>query len=358
MRNEASMKIIQTKKSGKDLIDYNKLGFGKYFSDHMLLQNYSGGKWAPAEILPFGPLAMSPATLVLHYGQSIFEGQKAFYGVDKKIRLFRPEENFARLNRSAVRMCMPAVNENTFNEGLNELIKLDKDFIPKEWGTSLYIRPFLFGDEALLGVKPSNTYKFIIITSPVASYFDTGLDPVKIKVISEYSRVVKGGLGEVKAAANYAASLYAAKEASKEGFSQVLWLDSKEKKYIDEVGAMNIMFVIDDVLITPSLDGTILPGITRDSVLKLARSWNWKVEERPVEIAELIDAAKKGTVQEIFGTGTAAVISPVGQLTYKNQNYIINNNKTGTVSQKFYDTITGIQYGKLDDPYKWNRVIS
>jgi len=348
------MKIIRRTDSLIGGIDYSKLGFGKYFSDHMYHQVYDRGAWQEAEIKAFAPIPMSPANITLHYSQTIFEGQKAFYGVDGKIRLFRPEANFARLRRSAERMVMPDPLEKDFFEGLHALMRLDRQFIPKEWGTSLYIRPFIFAADEVIGVKPGDRYNFFIITSPVAGYYEEGVNPVKIKVCTDFARVVKGGLGEVKAGANYAASLYVGHKAKKEGFAQVLWLDSLEHRYVDEVGTMNIMFVIDDRLITPSLEGTILPGITRDSALKLARSWGWTVEERPVEFAEVIDAHDRGTLQEVFGTGTAAVISPVGELNYEGRSYRINDFRTGEKAQALYDAITGIQYGKLEDPFGWN----
>ncbi len=352
------MKIVRRENSERDRIDYGHLGFGKYFTDHMFLQEFRNGAWQEAQILPFAPLSLSPANITLHYGQTIFEGQKAFHGIDDKIRLFRPWANLARLNRSAERMCIPQVDPDSFREGLLELVRTDRLFIPRENGTSLYIRPFIFADDAVIGVKPGDSYKFMIICSPVAGYYEEGVNPVKIKVISDFARAVKGGLGEVKAAANYAASLYAARQAKQEGFAQVLWLDGREHKYVDEVGTMNIMFVIDDTLITPSLEGTILPGITRDSVLKLAAAWGWKTEERQIEIREIMDAHEKGLLQEAFGTGTAAVISPVGQLSYMGKDILINNFQTGPYAKKLYDGITGIQYGSEEDRFDWTVTVS
>jgi branched-chain amino acid aminotransferase len=351
------MKLTKIEKTRIDKIDFANLGFGRYFSDHMYWQKYEGGRWLEPEIVPYAPIQMYPSNITLHYGQSIFEGQKAFYGIDGKIRLFRPEMHVTRINNSARRMCIPEVSGEDYLNGLEELVCLDKAFVPKDWGTSLYIRPFIFGTDDLIGVKVSDRYSFFIITSPVASYYEEGLNPIKIKVCSEYSRVVKGGLGEVKAAANYAASLYAAYEAKKAGFAQVLWLDGKDHKYVDEVGTMNIMFVIDGVLITPKLEGTILPGITRDCVLQIARAENWKVEERQVEFQEIIDAHDKGTLEEVFGTGTAAIISPVGELVHKGKSMVVNDRKIGKLSQMLYDRITGIQHGKLEDSFHWTKII-
>ncbi|MEA3500266.1 MAG: branched-chain amino acid aminotransferase [Candidatus Marinimicrobia bacterium] len=352
------MKISKVKKSRKSEINYDNLLFGKYFSDHMYMQDYTNGKWQEPEIVPFEKFPMSPANITLHYGQSIFEGMKAFKGVDGKIRMFRPKDNIARLNRSAKRMAMAQVNEDDFMNGLKELIQIDKDLIPDKWGESLYLRPFLIATDEMLGLKASSTYRFMIIASPVASYYAEGLNPIKIKVETEFSRVVEGGLGEVKAAANYAASVYATKVAKDEGFSQVLWLDGKEHRYVDEVGAMNMMFVIDDVLVTPTLEQkTILPGITRYSALTIARELGWKVEERRIEIEEIAKASENGKLQEAFGIGTAAIISPVGEMFYKGRSIIVNDRKIGEKSQKLYDIITGIQYGEIKDTHGWTVVV-
>ncbi len=352
------MKISKVKTSGKPKINYDNLLFGRYFSDHMFIQDYTNGKWQESQIVPFEKFPMSPANITLHYGQSIFEGMKAFKGVDGKIRMFRPKDNIARLNRSAKRMAMAQVNEDDFMNGLKELVKIDKDLIPDKWGESLYLRPFLIAMDEALGLKASSAYRFMIIASPVASYYAEGLNPIKIKVETKFSRVVEGGLGEVKAAANYAASVYATKVAKEEGFSQVLWLDGKDHRYVDEVGAMNIMFVIDDVLVTPTLEQkTILPGITRYSALTIARELGWKVEERRIEIEEIAQASENGKLQEAFGIGTAAIISPVGEMFYKGKSIIVNDRKIGEKSQKLYDTITGIQYGKIKDKHDWIVVV-
>ncbi len=348
------MKITKVKTSSISKINYDDLKFGVHFSDHMVIQDYEDGKWGELQIVPFEKFPMSPANITLHYGQAIFEGMKAFNGVDGKIRLFRPKDNIARFNRSAERMAMPKVNEEEFLNGLLKLIELDQKFIPKKIGESLYIRPFMIATDELVGLKASSKYRFMIITTPVGPYFSQGLKPVRIKAEMKYSRVPTGGLGEVKAAANYAASVYATKKAKEQGFSQVLWLDSNEHKYIDEVGAMNIMFVIDDVLITPTLEQkTILPGITRYSTLSIARDLGWKVEERKIEIEELVKASNNGTLQEVFGVGTAAIIAPVGEIFYEGKSIIVNNNEIGKKSQKIFDTITGYQYGKIKDIHNW-----
>lgn len=338
-----------------DSIDWNDLRFGVYFSDHIFVANYKNGRWDDGEILPYGPMEFEPGMCTLHYAQSCFEGLKAFRNKSGGVNLFRPEKNAARLNFSGSRLCIPEINANFQVEAMKELIKIDNKFIPTEKGQSLYLRPVIFGSANFLGVQASPEYKYIIMTSPVGSYYSGGLAPVKILVTNEYVRAVRGGLGNTKAAANYAASLYAGKKAKEAGFAQVLWLDGVNLEFVDEVGAMNIMFVIDNELITPTLDqNSILPGITRMSVLELAKDLGIKATERRISFNEVIEAHKAGRLQECFGTGTAAVISPVGQLTFKDQDYIINNNQIGPISQKLYDTITSIQYGEIEDTKNWN----
>ncbi len=349
-------KITKNKKTRYDSIDWNNLRFGVYFSDHIFISRYKDGKWDGGEIMPYGEMPMEPGLCTLHYGQTIFEGLKAFRRVDGKgANLFRGDMNAKRLNRSASLVCIPNYDVPTLIDGMKELIKLDNKFIPNQKGQSLYLRPVVFGSGNFLGVTASSEYLLIVMTSPVASYYAAGLNPVKIMVSDDHVRAVKGGVGAAKTAANYAASLYAGMDAHKKGFSQVLWLDGVNRKDIDEVGAMNIVFVIDGELITPSLEkGTVLAGVTRDSVLTLAREWGMKVTERNISIDEVTEAHKNGKLQEAFGTGTAAVISPVGQLTYKENDMIINDMKIGPVSQKFYDTISGIQYGEIEDKHNWN----
>lgn len=351
---EMGIQIEKATQTRFDSIDWKNLGFGRYFSDHMFISFYRDGKWDDGKIVPYGPICFEPSMMTLHYGQTIFEGLKAYYDVNGGVNLFRPEMNAKRMQSSAERLCIPPFDVEKFIEAIIELIKLDHKFVPKVKGESLYIRPVCFGSSCFLGVHPSQEYTFIIITSPVASYYPEGLNPVKILIEDQFVRVVRGGLGMAKTAANYAASLYAGQRAKEKGFSQVLWLDGIHHEFVDEVGAMNIMFVIDDILITPPLtQGTILPGVTRDSVLHLARQMGIKVQERSIKIQEVLEAYERGTLQEVFGTGTAATISPVGKLYYRDKELIINNNQIGPIAQKMYDTLTGLQHGIIKDTYNW-----
>lgn len=346
-------KITKNDKTRLNDIDFDNLGFGVYFSDHVFVSDYKDGKWDEGRIIPYGPFEIEPAMCTLHYGQALFEGMKAFRTA-KGANLFRPDRNAARLNRSAERICIPTYDVDTLLEAIKELVLLDQKFIPDESGCSLYIRPVVFGTGNFLGVHASDTYRLMVMTGPVASYYPEGLNPVKIKVEDEFVRAVPGGTGNAKVAGNYAASLLAGKKAKAEGYAQVLYLDAISRSFVDEVGAMNIMFIIDDELITPPLDkGTILPGVTRESVLTLARDWGMKVSERNIGIDEINESAKNNKLQECFGTGTAAVISPVGLLGYKGRDIIVNDMKIGPVAQKLYDTITGMQYGKVEDKYGW-----
>jgi branched-chain amino acid aminotransferase len=330
------------------------LVFGNTFSDHMFICDYSTEKgWHDARIIPYQEIKIAPSNMTLHYGQSIFEGLKAYKTADKKVNLFRPIENIRRLNASCVRMCIPPIDEEFGLEAIKTLVELDRDWIPEEEGTSLYIRPFIFATDAHLGVRPSNTYSFVIITGPVGAYYKEGINPVKIYVESNYVRAVIGGLGEAKAAANYAASLKAQVEAKEKGYTQVLWLDGVEKKYIEEVGTMNVFFIIGNEVVTPKLTGSILPGITRKSSVDLLKSWGYETNERRITIQEIYEAHEKGLLKEVFGTGTAAVISPVGELNWNGESIQIGDGKTGAVSQRLYDTMTGIQYGKLPDTMNW-----
>lgn len=336
----------------------DELGFGQIFTDHMFLMEYSAEKgWHDPAILPYGPISMAPSAMCLHYGQEIFEGLKAYRCCDGKIRLFRPEMNFKRLNSSNQRMVIPALDEAFCLKALRELVALEKDWVPHKVGTSLYIRPFIIATDPCLGVRPGEEYKFMIILSPSGAYYATGLEPVSIYVEDSFVRAVRGGIGMVKAGANYAISLLAQQKAHDEGYSQVLWLDGVERRYIEEVGAMNIFFKIGDEIVTPALTGSILPGITRDSALELCRSWGMKVSERRVSIDELVEAHGKGELKECFGTGTAAVISPVGKLRFKDKVMDINGGHIGEVSQRLYDTLTGIQWGTLPDDMGWMETI-
>ena len=332
------------------------LGFCKYYTDHMFLMNYSTEKgWYNPRIEPYGPIALSPATTVFHYGQAIFEGMKCYRGHDGKIRFFRPMDNFKRMNDSADRICMPHLDMDMAMEGLKELVKIDQSWIPTEKGTSLYIRPTLIGTDPYLGVKASDTYLFFIILSPVGSYYAKGLNPVSIYVEDVYSRTAcgVGGTGAAKFGGNYGSSLKASYEAKHKGFDQVLWLDSNEKKYIEEVGAMNICFVIDGKIVTPDLDGSILPGITRNSIVNLARALGYTVEERKISVDELVEAAENKKLQEMFGTGTAAVVSPVGKFSYKGKEYVIGDGGIGKITQNLYDRLTSIQNGLEPDIKNW-----
>lgn len=348
-------KITKTTDTRINKVDWDNLRFGVYFSDHIFISKFSGGKWDNGEIIPYGALPLEPGLCTLHYGQTIFEGLKAFRSVNGGANIFRPDMNAKRLNRSAKAVCIPEYDVQNLLDGLKELVFLDKNWIPKNKGQSLYLRPVVFGSGNFLGVTASPEYLLIVMTSPVASYYAAGLNPVKIMVCTDHVRAVKGGLGAAKTAANYAASMLAGQKAQENGYSQVLWLDGVNRKDVDEVGAMNIMFVIDNELITPSLEkGTILPGVTRDTVLTLAREWGMKVTERFITIDEVVQAHKSGKLQEAFGTGTAAVISPVGFLKYEDYEMTINDMKIGPVAQKFYDTITGIQTGVITDSHNWN----
>lgn len=345
---------VEKNMNPKQKPDERKLAFGKVFTDHMFVMDYNPTDgWNDPRIVPYGPLSMDPSTCVLHYGQGIFEGLKAYYTVNGHIVLFRPNKNIERLNLSNDRLCIPRIDEDLFIQAIKELIKVDQDWVPKSPGTSLYVRPFVIATDPFLGVHPASTYKFMIILAPSGAYYPGGINPVKIYVEDKYVRAAQGGTGAAKTMANYAISLKAQDEAEKKGYVQVLWLDGVERKYIEEVGAMNVFFKIKGEVVTPSLVGTILPGITRDSVIQMLKKLDIPVAERRITIEELIEAAENGDLEEAFGTGTAAVISPMGELSYKGKSYTINQNKIGPVSQKLYDSLTGIQYGKLEDPFGW-----
>jgi branched-chain amino acid aminotransferase len=343
-----------TEKEAKPKPDQNALGFGRHFTDHMLVIPYTEGRgWHDATIQPYRNFSLDPAAMVLHYGQAIFEGMKAYRGKDNGIYLFRPATNIERMNTSAARLCMPQLPVDEVLAALKELLRLDQDWIPTAKGATLYIRPTMIATEAALGVRPAKEYLFFVIMSPVGAYYPEGFNPVKIYVTDKYVRAVPGGIGHIKAAGNYAASIMAAVEAQQGGFTQVLWLDAVERRYIEEVGTMNIFFAIGDEIITPPLGGSILPGVTRDSVIQMARGWGLTVVERRISIDEVLAAQENGTLKEIFGTGTAAVISPVGSLHYQGRDCLINNGKTGELSQKLFDELQAIQYGAKEDPYGW-----
>lgn len=342
----------------KEKPDQNNLGFGKYFTDHMFLMDYDEGiGWHDARIVPYAPIPMDPATMVLHYAQETFEGLKAYRNPKGEILLFRPEMNGQRLINSNKRICMAELPVDMFVEAVEAIVKYEQDWIPTAPNTSLYIRPFMYASQPGVGVHPAKSYRFVIILSPVGNYYPEGVNPIKIWVEDEYVRAVKGGTGFTKCGGNYAASIAAQVKAEQNGYTQVLWLDGVHRKYVEEVGTMNIMFLIGDEVITAPIEGSVLPGVTRDSMITLLKDWGYKVSERELSIDELMEAGHNGTLKEVFGTGTAAVISPVGELNYKGDIVTINDFKTGPLTQKLYDTLTGIQWGKLEDKFNWARVV-
>lgn len=345
-------KELTTNPKEKPAVD--QLGFGQFFTDHMFIVDYTEGMgWHDPRIIPYQPLSIDPSAMVFHYGQAVFEGLKAYATVDNGVLLFRPDRNFNRLNHSNERIVIPAIDEELALEALKQLVTLDREWVPTAPGTSLYIRPFIIATEPHLGVHPSNSYQFIIIMSPSGSYYKEGINPVKIMVEQHFVRAVVGGTGEAKTAGNYASALKGQEIAHKEGYSQTLWLDGKEHRYIEEVGSMNIFFKINGTVITPALNGSILPGITRDSMLHVLKAKNIPVEERRISIDEVVEAYHNGTLEEAFGTGTAAVISPVGELKWRDEKILINNGQIGEISQMLYDTLTGIQNGTLEDSFGW-----
>lgn len=348
------IRVERTQHPKQKPTDESKLGFGTIFTDHMFMMDYDEGEgWHDPRIVPYGPIALDPAAMCLHYGQEVFEGMKAYKSAEGKVLLFRPEKNMARLNVSNERLCIPLIDEAFCVEAIKKLVSIEKDWIPSAEGTSLYLRPFIFAVDPHIGVHPAHHLIFMVICSPVGAYYPEGLNPVKIYVEQNYVRAVRGGMGFTKTAGNYAASLKAQDEAEKQHYTQVLWLDGVERKYIEEVGTMNVFFVIDDEIVTPALQGSILSGITRMSSIELLRSWGYKVSERKLSIQEVADAAAQGRLKEAFGTGTAAVISPIGQLKWDEDIMSINNGEIGPISQKLYNNLTGIQWGKLPDTMGW-----
>ncbi len=338
----------------KEKPDSSILGFGKYFSDHMFVMDYSSDKgWHDAKIIPFGEFMIHPASTVLHYGSEIFEGLKAYRREDGKVQMFRPIENIRRMNSSAERLCLPQIDEDMAMEILQTFVKCEEEWTPSAPGTSLYLRPFMFGNDETLGVHAVHNARFMIIASPVGSYYKEGINPVKIMIEDQDVRAVRGGTGYAKCGGNYAASNRAGERAEQKGYSQVLWLDGVERKYIEEVGAMNVMFKINGEIITPALTGSILPGITRKSCIEVLKSEGYTVSERLLSIDELEQAMADGTLEEAWGCGTAAVVSPIGELSYKGKQFTVNEGKIGEVTQKLYDTLTGIQWGKVEDKFGW-----
>ncbi len=338
--------------------DDNALGFGRLFSDHMFLMNYDPDRgWHNARIEPYGPLSLDPASMVLHYGQEVFEGLKAYRGADSSVRLFRPRDNYERLNRSCERLVIPPVDVDLMVEATKQLVMLDKAWIPRSEGCSMYVRPTIIATDPFVGVAPSQTYLCYIIVGPVGAYYPEGFNPVGIWASADYVRAVRGGMGEAKTGGNYAGSLKAQAAAKAEGYSQVLWLDALERKYVEEVGTMNIFFKINGTVITSPLTGSILPGITRDSVMRLLTHWDMPVQERMLTIDELFAAGADGSLEEIFGSGTAAIITPVKEIAYKGDKLNVGDGTTGPVAQRLYDSILALQYGTGEDPFGWSERI-
>ena len=347
------IKITRTT-APKEKPEDSVLGFGRYFTDHMFIMDYRPEKgWHDARIVPFGPIELHPACTALHYGSEIFEGLKAYRRPDGGIQMFRPIENIRRMNRSAERLCLPTIPEDMFMEAMKTLVRMEEAWVPHSPNTSLYIRPFMIGNDENLGVHSVHHATFYIILSPVGSYYKEGLNPVKIMIEDQDVRAVRGGTGEAKCGGNYAASNRAGERAEQKGYSQVLWLDGVERKYIEEVGAMNVLFLINGVVVTPELRGSILPGITRKSIIELLKSEGYPVEERLISVDELAKAMADGTLEEAFGSGTAAVVSPIGSLIYKDKEYVVNGGKIGKLTQHLYDTLTSIQWGKAEDKFGW-----
>ena len=332
----------------------SELEFGKYTTDHMFLMDYhSNTGWFNPRVVPYQPLALDPISMVLHYNQQVFEGLKAYRLADGGIGLFRPNKNVERLNASARRMVMPELDTGVFLEAITKLVMLDRDWIPSSENTSLYIRPAMLATEPALGVRPSKTYLFFIVMSPVGSYYRHGITPTKIYVSQKHIRAARGGVGDTKTSGNYGPTLFVSDQASRQGYTQVLWLDAAERKYVEEVGTSNVFFLINDELVTPSLSGSILPGVTRDSVIQIAGHWGITVTERQLSIQEVVEGCKSGRVKEAFATGTAAVISPIGQIGYAGQEIIVGSEMDDSIARQLYDELTDIQYGRKEDPYGW-----
>jgi len=334
-------------------VDFDRLGFGDVFSDHMFSLRYFDGAWQTPEIIPYAPISVEPACLALHYGQTVFEGLKAFRGVDGQIRLFRPDRNEVRLESSCLRLCIPPLPRGMLELAIRKLIWLDHAWIPHRRGQSLYLRPLIFAEESHLGVRPASRYRFLLMTAPVGNYHPGGMEAIGLKVKERFARAAPGGVGGAKTAGNYAASLLPARESHDEGFDQVLWLDATTQAQVEEVGHMNIFFHLAGRVVTPALNGTILPGVTRESVLALLREHGYTAEERPIAIREVIDGACDGTLAEAFGTGTATVIAPVGRIGYREHTYEIHGNRPGPLAEWLYGQLLGIQHGELADPHGW-----
>lgn len=351
------LRIHTVERSRLEDVDFDSLGFGDVFSDHMFSMVFENGRWQRPEILPFGPVPLHPSALCLHYGQAVFEGLKAFRGADGRVRIFRPDMNAKRLAESCERLCIPAIDPEVFYGAIEQLVKLDNAWIPRGRGQSLYIRPIVFGTESHLEVRPSRSFRFVVMTAPVRKYFEDDVKAIQLKAEEQYTRAAPGGMGYAKTAGNYAASLYPGEVGRKEGYAQVLWLDGAEHRYVEEVGAMNIFFRFKNGVVTPPLHGTILPGVTRDSVLEILKDRGTPAEERLLDIDEVIDGIHSGELEEIFGAGTAAVICPVGAIAYKGRSHNMRSNGAGPLTRDLYDTITGIQLGEVEDRFGWTRIV-
>ena len=351
--SNGSIHIQKCKRSRIHDVDLNNPGFGDIFSDHMLSMHYQDGEWQHPEIIPFGDLPLSPATAALHYGQTVFEGMKAFRGKDDNVRIFRLRDHLRRLNESCARMCIPPLDTRSVEQALKRLISIDRQWVPKKSGNALYIRPLILATDACLGVKPAQSYQLVIMTSPVGAYYEEGFNPVSLTTSDQYIRAAKGGSGTAKTACNYGPTLLPAQKAKEQGFTQIIWLDAREHKYIEEVGTMNIFFKINGELHTPQLNGSILGGITRESVITLTQGWNIPVHERPITIDEIFEVHRNNKLEEVFGTGTAAVISPVGSITHNEECLVTDKKQIGPFAKRLFDTITGIQHSTYEDSQQW-----
>jgi len=348
------IKITKTDHSRLNETDFNNLPFGKTFSDHMFVADYADGEWKNLQVIPYGDISVSPAISSLHYGQSFFEGLKAYKHADGQVSVFRPDKNAIRFNKSAERLCMPTLPEEIFIQSIAAVVDIDRDWIPGRPNHSMYIRPFMFATDRFLGVAPSQTYKYMVLTGPTGPYFSKTL---RVKIETHYTRSAEGGMGYAKSSGNYGGSMYPAKKATEEGFDQLIWTDAKDHQYIEEMGAANVMFVLDGKLITPSTRDTILDGVTRDTVLTLAREWGMPVEERRVSVAEIIEGAKNGKLQDVFGAGTAATIAPVGSISLNGEEYFLNDPKEREFSQKVLRKLDAIKYGNAPDNHGWNYIV-
>lgn len=352
---EIAIEKRTTSKLGE--VDFDNLVFGKVFSDHMFVADYKDGKWQDARVVPYQDIPLPPANMTLHYAQSIFEGMKAYSQDGGKVCIFRPDAHEQRINESADRMCIPPLDKGLLKEGLFKLIDLDRSWVPQKEGDSLYIRPFIFATDEHLGLRPSNTYKFMIITTPVSAYYGSGLPAISLMSSGSYVRASEGGTGMAKAAGNYGASLYPLKLAQDEGYDQTLWLDGKEHRFIEECGTMNVFFLFEDELVTPALDGSILRGLTRDCVMTLAKEWGYTVSERKVSIEEVMEGAKSGKLKEAFGTGTAVIISPIGKIHHKGETTAVNGGEAGELAHRLFSELSAIRHGKIEDTHNWCAVI-